>query len=111
LRLAKAGPLEGILISNAIAAEPPDWFGNRLFDGFASDFQLSAHESVAPSPLPSQRRISPAPFDSPPFSSADWQIGGTPIIGDPGNVGPWPLIEAIYAMPNGEAWKKSRIQI
>jgi hypothetical protein len=57
------------------------------------------------------RRIPAAPFDSPPFPSADWQIGGTPIIGDPGNVGPWPLMEAIYSGPNGEWWKKSRVQI
>src|SRR5207245_8102404 len=41
----------------------------------------------------------------------DWQIGGTPIIGDPGEVPSWPLMEAIYASANGEAWKKSRIQI
>jgi hypothetical protein len=45
------------------------------------------------------------------FQAGDWQIGGTPIIGDPGNLAPWPLMEAIYAGPNGEAWKKSRIQI
>ena len=43
--------------------------------------------------------------------SADWQIGGTPIIGDADNIAPWPLMEAIYAGPNGDAWKKSRIQI
>jgi hypothetical protein len=59
----------------------------------------------------SPRRIPAAPFDSPPFPSADWQIGGTPTVGDPGNVGPWPLMEAIYSGPNGEWWKKSRLQI
>ncbi|PYJ09761.1 MAG: hypothetical protein DMF06_08905 [Verrucomicrobia bacterium] len=63
------------------------------------------------SAAPSNRRIPPSPFDSPPFPSGDWQIGGTPIIGDPGNPPAYPLMEAIYAGPSGEAWKKSRIQI
>jgi hypothetical protein len=101
----------GIVISNASAAENADWFGKRLFDAFAKDVQSPAYEAPAPSTPPPQRRIPPSPFDSPPFPSADWQIGGTPIIGDPGNLAPWPLMEAIYAGPNGNAWKKSRIQI
>ena len=45
----------------------------------------------------SKRRIPPAPFDSPPFPAGDWQIGGTPIIGDPGILPTYPLMEAIYA--------------
>src|SRR6476660_9116211 len=32
------------------------------------------------------RRIPPPPFDSPPFPSSDWQIGGSPVIGDPGEL-------------------------
>jgi hypothetical protein len=101
----------GIVISNAGAADNADWFGQRLFDSFAKDARSPAYEAPAPSASPSPRRIPPAPFDSPPFPSGDWQIGGTPIIGDPGNLAPWPLMEAIYAGPNGDAWKKSRIQI
>jgi len=84
----------GILISNASAAENAEWFGQRLFDAFAKDAQSSAYQAPAPDASPPQRRIPPAPFDSPPFPSGDWQIGGTPIIGDPGNVGPWPLVDA-----------------
>src|SRR5262249_49873758 len=105
------GLVIGVLISNASAAENTNWFGKQLFDAFANDLESPAYEAPAPSFSPPQRRIPPAPFDSPPFPSADWQIGGTPVIGDPGNVGPWPLMEAIYAGPSGEAWKKSRIQI
>jgi len=99
------------VISSAGAEDNPDWFGQRLFDAFAKDLQSAAYEPPAPHSPPAQRRIPPVPFDSPPFPAADWQIGGTPIIGDPGNVGPWPLMEAIYAGPGGDAWKKSRIQI
>src|ERR1051325_2879438 len=98
-------------MSNASAADDPDWFGGRLLDAFAKESQSPAHEATDPKARPVQQRIAPAPFDSPPFPSADWQIGGTPIIGDPGNVWPRPLIEAIYSGPNGDWWKKSRVQI
>jgi putative OmpL-like beta-barrel porin-2 len=101
----------GIAIANAGAANDTDWLGQRLFNAFANDLQSPAYEPPAPNASQPLRRIPPAPFDSPPFPSADWQIGGTPIIGDPNDVAPWPLMEAIYAGPTGEAWKKSRIQI
>jgi hypothetical protein len=101
----------GVLISNASTADNTDWLGQRLFDAFAKDLQSPAYEAPTPNAPPLQRRIPPAPFDSLPFPSADWQIGGTPIIGDPGNLAPWPLMEALYAGPNGETWKKSRVQI
>ena len=103
--------MAGILISNANAADNPSWFEQRLFEAVVNDLRSPAYEASAPNASPPQRRIPAAPFDSPPFPSGDWQIGGTPIVGDPGNVGPWPLMEAIYAGPNGEAWRKSRIQI
>ena len=111
MRLKAVGIAAGIVISTAAAAENADWFGKRLFDAFADDLRSPAYEVPAPNASPQQRRIPPAPFDSPPFPSADWQIGGTPIIGDANNIAPWPLMEAIYAGPNGDAWKKSRIQI
>jgi hypothetical protein len=111
LRLATVGLVACVLVRSASAADKTDWFGQRLFDAFASDLRSPAFEAPSLNASPPQRRIPPAPFDSPPFPSGDWQIGGTPIIGDAGVVGPWPLMEAIYSGPNGEAWKKSRIQI
>jgi hypothetical protein len=111
LRLTKVGLVLGIVATHASAADNADWFGQRVFDAFANDLQPPAYEAPTPNASPPQRRIPPAPFDSPPFPSGDWQIGGTAIIGDPGNLPPWPLMDAIYSGPNGEAWKKSRIQI
>lgn len=111
MRLKAVGIAAGIVLSTAAAAENVDWFGERLFDAFANDLRSPAYEAPAPNASPQQRRNPPAPFDSPPFPSADWQIGGTPIIGDANNIAPWPLMEAICSGPNGEAWKKSRIQI
>ena len=60
---------------------------------------------------PTPPRIPPAPFDSPPFPSGDWQIGGSQIIGDPGELAPYPLMQAIYERLGGQAWKDSKIQI
>lgn len=78
---------------------------------FAEDAQAPAFVAVSPEASPAQRRIPPSPFDSPPFPAADWQIGGTPVIGDSNDLAPGPLMQAIYAGANGDAWKKSRIQI
>ena len=62
-------------------------------------------------PAPSTRRIPPAPFDSPPFPNGDWQIGGSTIIGDPGELPPYPLMQAIYDGPDGPSVKESKVQM
>jgi opacity protein-like surface antigen len=52
----------------------------------------------------------PAPLDSPPFPSGDWPLSGSQLIGVPDtSVGP--LMKALYAGPNGQAWKDSHIKI
>src|SRR5258707_5960009 len=52
-------------------------FFQRLDEAFLE--QLGTPAYVPPDPnAPNPRRIPPAPFDSPPFPSADWQIVGTP---------------------------------
>ena len=85
-------------------------FFQRLDEAFLE--QLGTPAYVPPDPnAPNPRRIPPAPFDSPPFPSADWQIGGTQIIGDPGELPPYPLMQAIYEGPGGQAWKDSKVQI
>jgi hypothetical protein len=56
------------------------------------------------------RRGQSAPFDSPPLPSGEWQLGGTPIIGDPGIASPGPLMQALYDGPNGDLWKASKVQ-
>jgi hypothetical protein len=85
-------------------------FFKRLDQAFLE--QLGTPAWTPPDPnAPNTRRIPPAPFDSPPFPSGDWQIGGTPIIGDPGELAPGPLMQAIYEGPGGQAWKDSKFQI
>lgn len=111
MRLTAVGLAAGMVMSHASAAENADWFGKRLLDAFANDLRAPAYEAPAPNASPPQRRTAPAPFDSPPFPSADWQIGGTPIIGDANHIALWPLMESICSGPNGDAWKETRIQI
>jgi len=85
-------------------------FFQRLDEAFLE--QLGTPAFTPPDPnAPNTRRIPPAPFDSPPFPAGDWQIGGTPIIGDPGELAPFPLMQAIYEGPGGQAWKDSKFQI
>lgn len=111
MSLTRVGLVSAIFIANGHAADQTDWFGQRLFDAFAKDAQTPAYVAPAADASRPARRIPPAPFDSPPFPSGDWQIGGTAIIGVPGRIPPWPLMEGIYGGPGGEAWKQSRIQI
>jgi hypothetical protein len=85
-------------------------FAQRLGEAFLE--QLGTPAYVPPDPnAPNPRRIPPAPFDSPPFPAGDWQIGGSLIIGDPGELPPYPLMQAIYEGPFGQAWKDSKVQI
>src|SRR5262249_35366759 len=55
------------------------------------------------------RRALPAPFNSPPFPTAEYQ--GFPLIGVPVSDSVYPLMKAIYTGPCGEAWKDSRVKV
>jgi hypothetical protein len=86
-------------------------FLKRLDEAFLEQLGTPAYTPPEPGATPTPRRIPPAPFDLPPFPSGDWQIGGTPVIGDPGELPPYPLMQAIYEGPGGQAWKDSKVQI
>src|SRR4029077_7042516 len=96
--------------TDAIARKMKEPFWKRLDEAFLEQLGTPAYTPPDPN-APNPRRIPPAPFDSPPLPSGDWQINGTPIIGDPGQLTPYPLMQAIYDGPGGDAWKKSKIQI
>jgi len=76
--------------------------------------QLGTPVFTAPPPPAPSRRIGDTPFDGPPYPDQDWQLGGGPnVIGDPGALrdSPYPLMQAIYDGPEGQAWYDSRIQL
>jgi hypothetical protein len=56
-----------------------------------------------------KRRALPAPFESPPFPSAEFQ--GSPLVGVPPSDTVWPLTKAIYNTCWGQWLKEKRIQI
>jgi len=58
---------------------------------------------------PSELRKFPAPQNSPPFPYAEYQIGGTPTIGDRNEQTVYPLMKALFDGPDGQWWKDSRV--
>jgi hypothetical protein len=106
--------------TNAPPAQPygkksKEGFLKRINEAFGEQFATPAYAppdtNAPPGPV---RRIGPPPFDSPPFPTGDWQLGGGPnVIGDPGALrdSPWPLMQAIYDGPHGDWWYNSRIQL
>ena len=91
-----------------IARKMKEPFWKRLDEAMLEQLGAPAYIPGTPPPV---RRIPPPPFDSPPFPAGDWQIGGSQIIGDPGELSPYPLMQAIYDGPGGDAWKRSKVQI
>jgi hypothetical protein len=63
-------------------------FPRRLADFYRQDWFGPA--SSDPAPL---RRGLPSPLDSPPFPSADWSYGGSPVLGEP-DTNSYPLMSA-----------------
>ena len=56
-----------------------------------------------------KRRALPAPFQSPPFPSAEYQ--GYPLIGVPPDDTVYPLMKSIYDTDWGDWFKKKRIRL
>src|SRR5262245_48035265 len=58
-------------------------------------------------PEPARRGL-PAPMESPPFPSSEWQ--GYPVVGVPYDSSTYPLMGAIYKGPWGDEIKESRVK-
>jgi hypothetical protein len=84
-------------------------FYHRLYRAYYKEFfpgsGASGNGDDTPPPY---RRALPAPIVSP-FPSAEWQ--GFPLIGVPPGTTVYPLMDAIYGGPNGQAWKDSRVKV
>src|SRR5438105_12375728 len=95
------------LASGALAQEPTEshnFFG-RLFRAYVDEFRDTP--SNEPEPL---RRALPAPLDSPPFPSSEWQ--GFPLVGVPYGTKDYPLTKALYGTGAfGEFLKEQRIKV
>jgi hypothetical protein len=100
--------------------KPDDPAKSKSDDGlmvrFLSNF-FNGSQDIPDSPWPynsgppSDLRKFPAPQNSPPFPYSEYQIGGTPIIGDRNEQTVYPLMKALHDGPDGQWWKDSRIFI
>ncbi len=94
--------------TGAVAPPPSPDFLKRLINAYALDWHPSR---VPPSTEPAPpRRLYESPLDAPPFPSADWTYGGSPVIGEP-DTSVYPLMSAIYGNKDGDAWKRSHVKI
>jgi len=81
-------------------------FFKRLVKAYADDWKGGPTDS---GPEPKYRGY-PAPFSDPPFPFTVWPYGGSVTIGQPFTQSA-PLMQAIWGGSNGDAWKRSGIQI
>ncbi len=72
---------------------PAGSFFGKLAAFYREDWHPTAPPDPATSPAPA-RRGPPSPLDSPPFPSADWSYGGSPIIGE-ADTNSYPLMTAL----------------
>jgi len=85
-------------------AESSNFFG-RFFGAYVDEFK----EAPSNEPEPPRRAL-PAPLDSPPFPSSEWQ--GFPIVGVPYSTKEYPLTKALWGTPViGDFLKDNRIKI
>jgi len=98
--------------TNAVSAADlaNEGFFGRLNDAFLQQMGTPAYTPPDPKAAPADRRGFAAPFDSPPYPTGDWQIGGTPIIGDPGLTPDYPIMQALDEGTDGKAIKDSMIK-
>lgn len=116
LALVLAGPG---CVAHAGTALPDDQAGSAPGDGcsgaffqrLASAYREDAHPGSSAS-APPPRRAMDAPFDSPPFPNAEWQLGGVPApIGVPDTNSTYPLEKALECTRFGQWMQRHRIEI
>lgn len=83
---------------------------DSVFERFLQAFTDGSQDisKTAGATAPELRKF-PAPQNAPPFPYAEYQIGGTPTIGDRNEQTVYPLMKALFDGPNGQWWKDSRV--
>ena len=102
--------------AEVIARKMHEPFWKRLDEAMLEQLGTPAYTPPAPgaTPAPTTRRIPPAPFDSPPYPNGDWQIGGSTIIGDPGELSDarwFSRAELRAALADGSIWAPPSVSI
>jgi hypothetical protein len=100
-------PASTVLPVQPASSPAPGGFLKRFFRAYADDWKPSASSGDTPTP---KFRGDPAPVTNPPFPFTVWPYGGSVTIGQPFTQA-GPLMTAIWGGSNGDAWKRSGIQI
>ena len=90
---------------SASQSDQPGFFG-RFVNAYVEEFKGSPEGSPSePSPA---RRALPAPWDSPPYPSGEYQ--GSPLIGVPVSTKEYPLMKALGGTLLGEWMRDHRLK-
>lgn len=101
-------PLETLPEVAGDPAEPPRAARSSVFVDILGS--VSADSSTSSSELePVKRRALPAPFDAPPFPTAEWQ--GFPLIGVPVDTTAWPVMKLLQGTCCGDVLNSQRIRV
>ncbi|HLN33522.1 MAG TPA: outer membrane beta-barrel protein [Gemmataceae bacterium] len=95
-------PVQGCFTKRLLAGYP------ILVQWFPECFGKKPEESSEDEPE-KPRRALPAPFNSPPFPSGEYQ--GYPLVGVPYSDTAYPLMQAVYGGPWGDEIKDSRVKV
>ena len=96
----------------ALADAPPaDACNQGFFSRFMDAYRRDAQPSENPAPAQARRGLS-APFSSPPFPSAEWQLGGVDNpIGVPDTDAQYPLEQSLACTGFGQWMQDKRIEM
>lgn len=93
------------------STKPTGGLMERFLDNFFNSSQDIPSSKWPYSTPATELRKFPAPQNSPPFPYAEYQLGGSPTIGDRNEQTVYPLMQALFDGPDGKWWKDSRIFI
>lgn len=113
--MAQSTDVSNMPASSSLPASPVTAANGDCGRGFLSRFAAAYREDAQPSnasaPAPARRAMD-APFDSPPFPNAEWQLGGVPApIGVPDTNSTYPLEKALGCTRLGQWMQRNRIEI
>jgi Putative beta-barrel porin-2, OmpL-like. bbp2 len=108
-------PATDVQLHRPPAEGPAEGCGDKANEGFLDRFIDTYKEHLAfpgtePAPTTVNERGVAVPLTSPPYPSATWNMGGTPVIGAE-NMYYGAFMDTLYCGPHGQAIKDSRFTV
>ena len=103
-------PANSSLPASPVMAESGDC-GRGFFTRLAAAYREDAQPNNSSSPAPARRGME-SPYDSPPFPSAEWQLGGVDYpIGVPNEDSQYPLEKALACTKLGQWMQRNKVEV